>query len=395
MAASKFALLLLFVWCFSEFHIGVGVQNLSREEGIELKKQLKLLNKPAVTTIKTIYGEKYDCVDFYKQPAFDHPALTNHNFHPEMRPNQYPKGRIYEDSFTTHQPFINIWQNGQGCPTGTVPIKRITRDDFIKIQLVREIYAETYEPLTIQEPGTHYAILYTNRGTGKKFNGGGMGTTVYNPQPVTGSQYSSSQLKVANRGDSIEVGWTVNPSLYKDNRTRLFIYTRAGASRCFNTRCPGFVIVRTDLPLDMILEPYSRVGHNIYGKTLQIQRDPPNGNWWLQVGPNMTQVGFWPKNIFTGLADLATYIEWGAKAYSPPTIPSPPMGSGEPMITGDVTRDAFAKDITTINEASQIVDATETSTFEDIKEYEVLDEGITTEYRHLIYYGGEGTYVGK
>ncbi|XP_038687470.1 uncharacterized protein LOC119986847 [Tripterygium wilfordii] len=374
--ASMFTVLLLFVWCFSELHTGIGVQKLSREEDLELEKQLKLLNKPAVTTIKTIQGEKYGCVDFYKQPAFDHPALRNHSYYPEMRPSSYPKGIIYEESLTSHQPFNNIWKNGKGCPAGTVPMKKITKDHLIKARLATKIYAKTYEPLTIQEPGTHYTILYTNRGTGKKFNGGGMETAVYNPQPVTTSQYSSSQIKIANGGDSIEVGWT------------------AGASRCFNTFCPGFVIVRQDIPLDQILEPISKRDERIYGKTLHIHRDPPNGNWWLDVDKNLTQVGFWPKHIFTGLADLATYVEWGGKAYSPPTIPSPSMGAGF-RLEKDIFKDSFCRYVTTINEASEIVDATETSTYADVKEYDIVDAGFIKPHRHLIYYGGPGAHVGK
>ena len=34
--------------------------------------------------MQTKYGDIYDCVDFYKQPAFDHPLLKNHNFHHEV-----------------------------------------------------------------------------------------------------------------------------------------------------------------------------------------------------------------------------------------------------------------------------------------------------------------------
>ncbi|KAL2940783.1 2S albumin [Bienertia sinuspersici] len=33
-------------------------------------------HRQEVTTIKTKYGV-YDCVDFYKQPAFDNPLLRN------------------------------------------------------------------------------------------------------------------------------------------------------------------------------------------------------------------------------------------------------------------------------------------------------------------------------
>ncbi|RVW16324.1 hypothetical protein CK203_067805 [Vitis vinifera] len=41
--------------------------------------------------MQTKYGDIYDCVDFYKQPAFDHPLLKKHNFHPETRPISIPK----------------------------------------------------------------------------------------------------------------------------------------------------------------------------------------------------------------------------------------------------------------------------------------------------------------
>ncbi|KAG5562521.1 hypothetical protein RHGRI_005298 [Rhododendron griersonianum] len=59
---------------------------LEREDHQELEKQLKLTNKPVVKTIKTQYGDIYDCMDFYKQSAFDHLLLKNHSFHFEMKP---------------------------------------------------------------------------------------------------------------------------------------------------------------------------------------------------------------------------------------------------------------------------------------------------------------------
>ncbi|KAH7658460.1 Neprosin domain-containing protein, partial [Dioscorea alata] len=47
------------------------------EEDLELERQLKLLNKPAIKTIVE-NGDIFDCVDIYKQPAFDHPSLKDH-----------------------------------------------------------------------------------------------------------------------------------------------------------------------------------------------------------------------------------------------------------------------------------------------------------------------------
>ncbi|WOL08704.1 hypothetical protein Cni_G17457 [Canna indica] len=51
---------------------------LTEEEEMELERELQSLNKPFVTSFKDEYGITYDCVDFYKQPAFDHPLLKNH-----------------------------------------------------------------------------------------------------------------------------------------------------------------------------------------------------------------------------------------------------------------------------------------------------------------------------
>ncbi|KAJ8643323.1 hypothetical protein MRB53_005071 [Persea americana] len=45
---------------------------------LEIRRELKRLNKPAIKTIKSEDGDIIDCVDIYKQPAFDHPLLKNH-----------------------------------------------------------------------------------------------------------------------------------------------------------------------------------------------------------------------------------------------------------------------------------------------------------------------------
>ncbi|XP_038687463.1 uncharacterized protein LOC119986841 [Tripterygium wilfordii] len=344
---------------------------------------------------QTIYGEEYDCVDFYKQPAFDHPALKNHNFHHQMRPTSYPKNwGTFKNSSTTNRS-NNIWINGKGCSAGTVPIKKTTKEDLINTKLASKIYNRQYRPLTQQEPGTHYAILHTNYGTGKVFIGGGMETTIFNPQPVIDSQYSSSQVKVANGPDSVEVGWTVNPTLYKDDRVRLFIYTNTAAARCFNLHCAGFVLTRPDMPVDQILDPVSRSDKDIYLKTLLIYRDSPSGHWWLVLDQGRTKVGFWPNHIFTGLKKVANYVEWGGKVYSPRDVPSPPMGAGR-RVLGQTFRDAYCSRVATVNESFVIVKATETSTYADIPDYyKVYDEGFYGHfYGHLIFYGGQGMYTG-
>ncbi|KAK0572116.1 hypothetical protein LWI29_026373 [Acer saccharum] len=108
--------ILLLVLAVSAFSDGVYGQAKARVTLSEIDRKLKLLNKPAVKTIKLfsclyfpsidltsllqsdhsfntitrLYlqsedGDIIDCVDIYKQPAFDHPALRNHKI--QMRPS--------------------------------------------------------------------------------------------------------------------------------------------------------------------------------------------------------------------------------------------------------------------------------------------------------------------
>ncbi|KAK7853109.1 hypothetical protein CFP56_036865 [Quercus suber] len=68
----KITLRLLFVIALLVLN-NVGVNAEARKFSSEINRKLKLLKKP---TIKN--GDIIDCVDIYKQPAFDHPALKNH-----------------------------------------------------------------------------------------------------------------------------------------------------------------------------------------------------------------------------------------------------------------------------------------------------------------------------
>lgn len=78
-----------------------------------------------------------------------------------------------------------------------------------------------------------------------------------------------------------------------------------------------------------------------------------SGNWWLLLSDNYEQVGFWPQQIFTGLASFATNVEWGGVVYSPPGVPKPPMGSSYFPI-GDNLYDAFCRSIIVLNETGMV-----------------------------------------
>ncbi|XP_010527395.1 PREDICTED: uncharacterized protein LOC104804748 [Tarenaya hassleriana] len=45
---------------------------------VEIQRYLNRVNKPAIKSIKSLDGDIIDCIDMYKQPAFDHPLMKNH-----------------------------------------------------------------------------------------------------------------------------------------------------------------------------------------------------------------------------------------------------------------------------------------------------------------------------
>ncbi|XP_060210222.1 protein neprosin-like, partial [Lycium barbarum] len=211
-----------------------GVQGkikLSKLKDLELEEQLKLLNKPSVKIIKSQHGDTYNCVNFYKQPAFNHPLLKNHNFHPEA---------CNSSTFATDWS-SRIWSKDGGCPFGTVPIRRLTKED-----LIRQRNMPPPEDVTYVTNLTTLAIVRIQENQYYRFTRAGMSTNIYNPH-VEGKQHSASRLKIQNGPDILQVGWRVDLTLYGDTKTRLFAHFQAGNTHCFNTLCPRFVLVNRGL----------------------------------------------------------------------------------------------------------------------------------------------------
>ncbi|XP_015084414.2 uncharacterized protein LOC107027882 [Solanum pennellii] len=312
-------------------------QSLSEVEDLELERQLKLINKPAIKTIKTNDGDIYDCVDFYKQPAFDHPLLQNHDFHPEMKPT-LSKSRIDAKALSFEKP-SKIGLKGGGCPSGTVPNKRVTKEDLIRYQHMQDMKKNlndhgnniTNSKASISLDEIHPFQYAETEIPGADINilrGAGMITTIHAPMNVQKDQFSGARVRLENGlSDAIEVGWIVHPTLNGDNTPRLYARFEVGSAGCFNTLCSGFVLVNTDIPLGMPLVP-SRIGGPINSQIMYLEQDVANGNWWVMLGEDYKQVGFWPKSIFTTLQAYATGGKYGGITYSPQGLQFPPMGSG-------------------------------------------------------------------
>jgi len=110
---------------------GIYVEAEARRTLLKVERKLKLLNKPAIKSIKSEDGDIIDCVDINKQPAFDHPALKNHTI--QMRPTS---NIAFETSSTKNESswlmLSQTWTRSGSCPKGTVPIRRIQREDLLR-----------------------------------------------------------------------------------------------------------------------------------------------------------------------------------------------------------------------------------------------------------------------
>lgn len=69
--------------------------------------------------LQTKYGDTIDCVDIYKQPAFDHPLLKDHKI--QLKPE-----KVHENEKSS-----SILPEVGPCPDGTVPIVRARKEDLL------------------------------------------------------------------------------------------------------------------------------------------------------------------------------------------------------------------------------------------------------------------------
>ncbi|WMV43870.1 hypothetical protein MTR67_037255 [Solanum verrucosum] len=308
---------------------------LSKIEELELEEQLKLLNKPSIKTVK-------------------------------MKPTLV---RSKQNSSASASNWSSrIWSEDGGCPFGTVPIKKITKED-----LIRQRNMPPPEDHVTSDPElTTLAIVRIPKNPHNKFGGAGMANSLWNPL-VEGQQHSACRLKIQKGSDILQVGWRVDPTLYSDNKTRLFVHFQAGNKQCFNVLCSGFVLVSHDTPIDMVFEDISQPGQGgSWEATMYIERDNVSGNWWFLFEESYKQIGFWPQQIFTELRGFADNIEWGGVAYSPPGVPKPPMGSG--IFPVGNTDDAYCRRLSVLNDDGATIDVDRTTIYvDDPNLYRVLD----------------------
>ncbi|XP_043694338.1 uncharacterized protein LOC122645052 [Telopea speciosissima] len=380
---------------------GIGISE--EKEDLELiKRQLKILNKPAVKSFVTEEGDIHDCVDIHKQPALDHPLLKNHKI--QMRPSSFPRRVTNETSSSTiKSAHIKLKRNK--CPPGTVPIRRTSKEDLIRAKsLSREFETSISQQSTSPARPQNLELIFVQRVSLKvddkaPVHGASAIINVYNP-PVRGSQFSTAQIWVQNgpydKLNMIQAGWMVYPDLYHDNQTRLFTYWTGDGSQktgCYNTICNGFVQTDRMLTPSSAIKPVSVYGGPIYEIYIGIYQDQVSGNWWLVVTSDNIHVGYWPKNLFPDLSLGADSVVWGALTQASADGISPPMGSGH-FPFDDHLHSCYARNVKYVNKAYQDMDLVEShlKEHEDNKNcYDLKNDGFQQGYwRNSFRFGGPG-----
>ncbi|XWS17666.1 hypothetical protein CRYUN_Cryun33cG0087200 [Craigia yunnanensis] len=317
----------------------------SRQKILEGRKP----NNPGRHVVKSIQsedGDIIDCIDIYKQSALDHPSLRKHII--QMTPSYNPTMEAIPTSEQSSRIVTSqLWKKNGSCPKGTIPVRRTqnkgllsnSEEGYSKKKPSYYDLAKTPNnketTLSFHQKNHSKAILLTE---GYNYAGVKGDIKVWNPHVESDNEYSTSRISLRSGPyydfESVESGWAVNPSVYGDRKTRLFVYWTVDASKktgCFDLTCPGFVQTSSEIALGAAIYPISVFRGLPYQITLFIFKDPETNNLWLQYGEK-TNIGYWPRNLFKTLSHGAECAEWGGDVYSSKLGQSPhtktAMGNG-------------------------------------------------------------------
>ncbi|XP_076903075.1 protein neprosin-like [Bidens hawaiensis] len=221
--------------------------------GVVISKKTNIPKRRAIKTIRVKDGDVVDCVDIYKQLAFEHPVLKNHAI------------QTLGKSSSSKAP-SQLWIQYGSCPNGTIPIRARAN---IK---------------------------------------------VWTPYVELTGDYSSSQVMLwgnppvsrFNEYETVQAGWAVHPTLYCDTKTHLFVaWSLDGKKKtgCFDHTCPGFVQTSPAIMLGGDIGTYN----NGTEMTFQISK------WFIY---NDNEVGYWPSELFKLLKNHSSMVQWGGEVYS-------------------------------------------------------------------------------
>ncbi|RDX58062.1 hypothetical protein CR513_62648, partial [Mucuna pruriens] len=306
-------------------------------------------------------GDIIDCIDIYKQPAFDHPALKNHTI--KMMPNFLleSENSSTKDGSESESTIFQTWQKSGSCPKGTVPIRRILKEDLLRAASLHRFgqkppaafnnstkgfnlnFSDSFaDSLNPEHRSSSYLVTM-----GYNYIGAQADINVWNPKVDLPDDFTTAQIWLKNNNnpnfESVESGWMVNPKLYGDKVTRFFVYWTRDSYKsigCFDLTCPGF-IQTGQVVLGGTIGPLSSKQGQQYEFNVGIFLDPNSGNWYLKVKNNIP-VGYWPAEILGSLRHSAILVEWGGQVSST-NIKNKRPHTGTAMGSGELANGGFQK----------------------------------------------------
>ncbi|XP_024986525.1 uncharacterized protein LOC112521763 [Cynara cardunculus var. scolymus] len=260
-------------------------------------------------------GDIIDCVEIYKQPSLNHPALKNHTI--QLAPTFFSKTRKVFDDAKKEDIAMTItsqrWQKSGSCPKGTVPIRRTqkrnpNKDDFhaygrkTASNMKNEVGDLKYTTNSTNSIANHSVALIET--VGYSYSGAKVDIKVWTPYVEKEDEYSTSHVAIQNGGlhdfELVETGWAADGS------------KRTG---CFDLTCPGFVQVNHEIALGGAIYPISNPNGLPYQITVYIFKDPTTKNWWVNYGESIN-IGYWPGELFMLLKYQGIMVKWGGEVYS-------------------------------------------------------------------------------
>ncbi|KAL3512791.1 hypothetical protein ACH5RR_025508 [Cinchona calisaya] len=358
-----------------------------------IRSYLKKINKPAVKTVQSPDGDIIDCVASHLQPAFDHPQLKGQK---PLEPPERPKGH---DSVDALKESFQLWTDaaGEGCPDGTVPIRRTTEKDVMRASSLRRFGRKIQNVRHDTMSSDHeHAVAFVN---GDQFYGAKASINVWTPSVTDQYEFSLSQVWIisgtfGNDLNTIEAGWQVSPELYGDNYPRFFTYWTTDAYQatgCYNLLCSGFVQTNNRISIGAAISPRSSYSSRQFDIGIMLWKDPKHGHWWLEFGSGLL-VGYWPSFLFSHLQSHASMVQFGGEIVNTRSMgyhTSTQMGSGHFADEG-FGKASYFRNLQVVDWDNSLIPLSNLHLLADHPTCYDIKAGRNNVWGNYFYYGGPG-----